>query len=213
MKTMYVFVDESGNFDFSDSGTRHFVLTAAFTTMPSNVGSKILQLKYQLLGAGFDLPFFHASENKQVVRDSLFSLLGREIELSAHSFWVRKDRLELTKKNSQQMYFEVGVCLAEKIVDVASESQDVDCLVLLFDKVLNPKDESKFRGGIKPILRKTNIPTKIYFHRVMTEPLSQVADYVAWANYVCLERLEHRPLASLSEKLIGSAEVQSMYLK
>lgn len=33
-KTLFVFVDESGNLDFSPSGTNHYVLAAVATTNP-----------------------------------------------------------------------------------------------------------------------------------------------------------------------------------
>jgi hypothetical protein len=212
-KTLYVFVDESGNFDFSDTGTRHFVLSAICTLEPTKCSTNIMKLKYGLLTLGFDLPYFHASENKQIIRDAFFEVISKQRRLKARSFWVLKSKIENSKLSSQQMYFELGAVLAETIVGLTSRSPKVTCVVLVFDKALNPKDESTFKAGIKPILRKTNIPTKIYFHRVLTEPLSQVADYVAWANYVKLERDEQRPFDTLSKNLRSAIEVTSMYLK
>lgn len=213
LKTLYVFVDESGNFDFSESGTRHFVLSATFALEPIKPATKIMRLKYELLSMGIDLPYFHASENKQNIRDAFFAVICKQRGIQAHSFWVRKSKIESSKLNSNQMYFELGAALAENIVAVTSRRANVKCVVLLLDKALNPRDESTFRSGIKPILRRTNIPTKIYFHRVLTEPLSQVADYIAWANYVKLERDEQRPFDVLPTKLRTATEVTSLYLK
>jgi len=48
-KTLYLFIDESGNFDFSSGGTKYFILTALSTTNPYSVGSSLLELRYQLL--------------------------------------------------------------------------------------------------------------------------------------------------------------------
>lgn len=211
MSTLFVFVDESGNFDFSGSGTQHFVLSATLTFTPLVSARRIMELKYNLLCAGHDLPYFHASENLQIIRNWFFELIRKQKKIQALSFWVQKSQIVPHKLNSQQMYFELGTALAEKIVETALRRSRVKGIVLVLDKTLNPKDERTFRAGIKPILRRTGIPTKIYFHRVLTEPLSQVADYIAWANYVYLERGETRPLDALPVRLRTSTEVWSLY--
>lgn len=37
MNTLYLFIDESGNFDFTESGTDHFILTILCTSEPEVV--------------------------------------------------------------------------------------------------------------------------------------------------------------------------------
>jgi len=37
MRTLYVFVDEAGNFDFSPTGTRWFMLAVLSTTEPAAI--------------------------------------------------------------------------------------------------------------------------------------------------------------------------------
>ncbi|MBI1982216.1 MAG: DUF3800 domain-containing protein, partial [Candidatus Levybacteria bacterium] len=81
MKNLYIFIDESGNFDFSKGGTRYFILTSLSTTDPYSIGSPLLQLRYVLLpnySGGKALEengYFHASEDDQSVRDSVFSTI------------------------------------------------------------------------------------------------------------------------------------------
>ena len=41
MKTLYVFIDESGNFDFSPSGTKYFILTTLTTIVPYDIGAPL----------------------------------------------------------------------------------------------------------------------------------------------------------------------------
>lgn len=51
--TLYVFIDESGNMDFSEKGTKHFVLAAVTTTNPLASSSILQSLKYKYLQENF----------------------------------------------------------------------------------------------------------------------------------------------------------------
>src|SRR3990167_2330869 len=81
MKTLYIFIDESGNFDFSQTGTKFFILTALSTVNPFDIGSPLLKLRYELLpnyscGSSMEeFGPFHASEDAQAVRNNVFAVL------------------------------------------------------------------------------------------------------------------------------------------
>ena len=47
--TLYIFIDESGNFDFSPTGTKYFALTSISTTSPLNDRLKMHAYRYKLL--------------------------------------------------------------------------------------------------------------------------------------------------------------------
>lgn len=76
-KTLFVFVDESGNLDFSPSGTNQYVLAAVATTDPLFSASELQKLKYEHLKSGdMDVEFFHASEDRQFVRDGVIATIN-----------------------------------------------------------------------------------------------------------------------------------------
>ncbi len=50
---------------------------------------------------------------------------------------------------------------------------------------------------VKPELKKTSKPFRIYFHSTMSDFNGQIADYAAWSLYVKLERNEPRPFNEL----------------
>lgn len=81
---LFIFLDESGNFDFSPKGTKHFVLTALSTTDPEDMAPELYRLKHELILTGQDIEYFHATEDRQVVRDRVFEILaGGTYELDA----------------------------------------------------------------------------------------------------------------------------------
>lgn len=75
MNTLYIFIDESGNFDFSTRGTRHLVMCAYSTNQPEKDTTEFQNLKYSLLSDGVEQECFHATEDLQKVRDSVFKLI------------------------------------------------------------------------------------------------------------------------------------------
>ena len=76
-RTIYLFIDESGNFDFSKKGTKFFVLTSLVTSSPSFKRYALLNLKYKLLKLGINQEYFHATEDKQFIRDKVFSISNK----------------------------------------------------------------------------------------------------------------------------------------
>ena len=75
MAIRYVFVDEAGNFDFSPHGSRYFTLTSIVLN-GCDIGQELAQLRRDLARRGMDLRNgFHATEDRQAVRDEVFRLL------------------------------------------------------------------------------------------------------------------------------------------
>ena len=110
MKTLYIFIDESGNFDFLPSGTKYFILTALSSVTPFSIGSPLLDLRYQLLpeyrcGANMEKNgYFHASEDIQSVRDMVFSILSSGEGVRVDSVIAQKNKANPCFINNQLNY-------------------------------------------------------------------------------------------------------------
>jgi hypothetical protein len=79
MSRVHVFADEAGNFDFSThrGASRYFILTTV-TMGDWRAGDALLNLRRQLAWEGIEQATddFHATEEKQVVRDRVFAALA-----------------------------------------------------------------------------------------------------------------------------------------
>ena len=208
-RTLYVFVDESGNFDFAGTGTRHFVMSAIFTTDPGKAAFQIHKLRYRLLENGIEAPYFHASEDEQRIRNLMFANIQKQ-KVKGYAFWVNKDYLQPKYTSPASLYLEFGIELAEYIVHFVRNKR-LSAVVIVFDKAVSPKEQRTFKTGLKPILRPANVPIHVFFHRFLAEPVGQIADYLSWANYVKLERQEVRPFSALPTDLKGSHELNYLY--
>src|SRR5690606_32720492 len=74
--SVYVFLDEGGNFDFSSKGTQYFVLSAIVKNRSFIEHALLAELKYDVLEETGDChEYFHATEDRQIVRDRVFRII------------------------------------------------------------------------------------------------------------------------------------------
>ena len=91
-ETLYIFIDESGNFDFTPTGTKYFVLTSVSTTTPLKERGRFLKLRYNLLEKGVDVEHFHATEDKQDVRDLVFGAIKEVDDIQIDAILAQKNK-------------------------------------------------------------------------------------------------------------------------
>lgn len=196
-QTLFIFLDESGNLDFSSTGTNHYVLAAVTATEPLVSSSKLQQLKYEMLNTGLDVEHFHASEDLQVIRDQVFPIINVLNNIKINYIFANKHFAHPKYHSSANFYALLGKTLLKYIFS-SNHLRDYGKVVIVFDKSLHKKDQKKFLKIVKPELKATGRPYAIYFHRTLSDFNGQIADYAAWAKYVSLERSEMRPLESLN---------------
>jgi len=197
---LYIFIDESGNFDFTSKGTSHFVLGGVATLNPTASAKDLNFLKYRLLRDGHDVLEFHASEDRQAIRNEVFPVLNSMNEIKAHVIFGNKHYLATSLQNPGGIYSLYGKAMVKYFIQVYS-AHVLTSITVVFDQTLTKKRRGQFEGVIKPELKNLNIPFNLYFHPMSTEVNGQVADYISWSKYVELERNELRPWRALSTKL------------
>ncbi len=196
-KTLYVFLDESGNLDFSNNGTKNYVLAAVVTENPLATSQELQDLKYEHLRGDIDTTYFHASEDKQAIRNDVIARLQRMSNtINVHYIHAQKNKTHPTLQNTPDFYGRLGTTLVKFIV--TWKTSNYDEVVIVFDKALTNKEQKAFLSQIKPELKKIGKPYHIYFHQTLLDFNGQIADYFAWAKYVSLERNELRPIQALS---------------
>lgn len=91
MTRTYIFADEAGNFDFSLNGSAYFIVTAVIMSDWSHCARAILEVRHELALSGAELlpEGFHATEDKQRVRDSVYNVIGDQ-SLFVHAVVLEK---------------------------------------------------------------------------------------------------------------------------
>lgn len=196
-KTLYVFVDESGNFDFTNKGTDHFVIAAVYTMDPCVSAAALQALKYELLAARSNQLEFHATENSRGTRARVAEVIrSQSPHIAVHTIYADKHYAHPKLHSSVAILSLFGTALA-RWLSLAVKG-NYDQIVLVFDSVLTGKQRDAFLKGVKPALKALHIPFHICFHPVKSDLNGQIADYFAWSMFRSLEANDPAPLRALA---------------
>lgn len=182
--SLYVFLDEGGNLDFSLSGTKFFTLTSVTKRRPFALDGHLLSLKYDLLEEGLELDRFHASEDRQHVRNRVFENIANNLEsLRIDCIVVEKRKTQPQLQTEETFYaLMLGYLLKHVFKNTSSErySQVIvttDTLPLKSKRVAFEKAIKKTLVAMLPPLTKY----KVLHHDSRSSMSLQVADYCNWA--------------------------------
>lgn len=175
-------------------------MASVMATSPIDSASRLNALKYELLAEGVDVSDFHATEDKQIVRDRVFPIIDALLNIRAHVIYGDKHLLAPGLQSPAGLYGLFG----KAIVKYALGSFAADSfaqVVIVFDQALSKKNQGAFMAAVKPDLKAIRKPFRIYFHQMKTDANGQIADYICWAKYVEIERNELRPWNSIATNL------------
>lgn len=186
-RPIYVFIDESGNLDFTVTGTDHFVLSAFITPDPIECGRALQELTYEFLGRGLEeqVPF-HAVNNSVGTRKRVLdALCGSDHHCRVHSIVADKHLAHPSKHAPEVFYGLVGRAMASYLLQMLPVG--FSPVVLMFDSALTGRLKGAFLKAIKPDLNRLGRPYRVVFRPVKHDVNGQIADFYAWATYRKLE--------------------------
>lgn len=183
MPRRFIFADEAGCFTFNrgHNVSRYFIVCTV--TMPScEVAANLLDLRREM--AWGKLPVkdhFHATEDKQAVRDAVFSMLAD------HKFRVQATIMEKSKaqpqvRESAQRFYQYG-WLYHFRHSLARYIKPDDELLIVAASVATKKRQRAFTDAVNDVVQQ-HLPRKQWataFWPCANDPCLQVADYCTWA--------------------------------
>ena len=193
--TLYLFLDESGNFDFSPSGTRYLVFTGLVTRDVVPTVIELHCLKHEAITRGEGLECFHAAEDRQWIRDGVFGIVSACSHLAVHTVIIEKARLNRALYDIRKFYPFVCQHLFAGIFAHEPPSS-FDHVVVFIDSIPVHRIREATLKGIKENLKNHLIPGQRYdilMHASKSHPYLQIVDYLSWAVYVKWTRAEQRP--------------------
>jgi hypothetical protein len=192
MKPLYIFVDESGNFDFSPGGTNYFLLTVLSTTEPTSIATPLLKLRYDLLpnyAGGSSLESegqFHATQDPQSVRNAVFNaLLTIGTNVRVDSVIVQKNKANpIFYKDHVCFYNRVGASALQYALKRATWQGYYSHVTLVFSSIFDKKKRGVLKQSFKSLIKRyATVPYALYFHDSKADLCNQAADYFGLAIY------------------------------
>jgi hypothetical protein len=229
-KTLYIFIDESGDFVFSNKGTNYFILTAVSTFNPLEKREEMMKVRYELLSDGFDLEYFHATEDKQVVRDKVYATLKNITNLEVDSVIAEKRKANFTlyhdlvidpkrtsgfniKRINVEEKFYKQICetllqyVLHRYINLRS-SVSVSKIVVIMDQCLTTKKREFVTKAIKTYIKnKFGLVPYTYFHSTKSDINSQIADYCCWAMKQKWDDKEMRPFNEIKSSVKSEFDI------
>jgi len=187
-RPLYVFVDESGNFDFSPSGTPYLVLTAVSCQRPFWWYPDAAVLRYDLLETAQapDVEYFHASEDRVPVRNAMFDLI------SSHAASIRVDSVVVEKRKAHpsvrgdRSFYPAHLTTLVRYVITGWGFHAVFPETLVFtDTIPHARKRKAIEGAVKATLKASlgGAAFRLFHHASRAHIGLQVADYCCWGIY------------------------------
>lgn len=207
--TLFIFLDESGNFDFSPSGSKFWSLTALCTVSPVEGRQTLIEFLYELAAAGGGQECFHATEDLQTVRDGVFERINK----LPSSFEIHSVVAEKCKAHPSVYQYSENRHGKKRIIIKGDKLYEIVCRTLLKYIFRRPTLKYRLAKRIVVVLSSifdksrhkalqvvlsdylkthTRVPFYIYFHATKADLNCQIADYCGWAIGIKWERREMR---------------------
>lgn len=199
-KYLYIFLDEGGNFDFSKNGTRFFVVTSLAKERPFEAYKELAELKYDLVEQGVHIESFHATEDKQAVRDKVFDIIERHLDgIRVDSVIVEKCKTDPALQEPVRFYSKMVGYLLRYVLGKFNLSDYREVLVFT-DSMPVERLKNAMQKAIKEVLSEMLPPTAQYrlFHHESKACLDlQIVDYCNWAIYRKHDRDDSRSYSKI----------------
>jgi hypothetical protein len=207
MNNLYVFIDVSGNYDFSLKGTKYVVLTSLICSDVSPGILEVYKLRHSIIEQGVNIEYFHASEDRQIVRDQVFNIINGLTNIRIDSLIIEKCMTAPSLRPLNRFYPR----MVEYLLKYPFNPKGID--IDKYEKVFIFIDRESSRASDRDALIKAlkislagllrSVPYTICMHSSASHPYLQIVDYCSWAIYVKHEKSEIRPYKKIY-KLIKS---------
>ena len=183
--TPYVFLDESGNFDFSEKGSTYFIVTAVTMRRPIEIDSALSEYRYERLDSGFDTEYFHCARDTSEVRRQVFDIIASyRSRLQIDCLVVDKAKVEVALRPMVRFYPKMVGLLLNRVIPRTSVG-DGRRIVVVTDRIPVKRTkravERNIREALSSSARRGVGGYDIHHHESRSHFGLQVADYCCWA--------------------------------
>jgi hypothetical protein len=209
MRRIYVFADESGNFDFSrqHGATKYFIL-CTLTAGDCRLGDELLKLRRELAWRGVGLNTeFHATTDTQAIRDEVFKVLQQ------HQFRVDATILEKAKakpsiRPTDERFYQMAWYLHMKYL-APRVVRERDELLVIGASVGTRKRRVGFHAAVTDVIQQVSPTTsfQVASWAGTSDPCLQAVDYCAWALQRKWEGNDDRSYRLIASKVRSEFEV------
>ncbi len=190
MQALYIFLDEGGNLDFSQNGTKYFSLTALTTTRDwASTYSALDDKKYSLIESchNTNQEYFHCCDDNKYIKNEVFEIIAANLRLSSarlDSIIIEKRKTSVDLQDEKHFYPKMLGCLLRYIFNTVDASCVKEIIVITDQLPLKRKKnaiEKAIKQNLAEMLQYSKIQYRIFHHSSKAHYGLQIADYCNWA--------------------------------
>jgi len=195
--TVYIFVDEAGDMDFSAKGSRHYMFNFLVKKRPFNLHEYISNYRYSLLernldpliGKRLDIEAFHAHKDNKYIKEELFNIISTfdKNSVQAYSYILEKPKVEPHKRKEKERFYIDNLNYSiQRLLDKLKIDKN---FIIITDRLPVQKNKGKQVGalkkGIKEYIKRNNLKIRydIFHHASASSANLQIVDYISWAIF------------------------------
>lgn len=113
--TIYIFVDEAGDMDFSLKGSKHYMFNFLIKNRPFNLHEYISNYRYSLLernldplnNTRIDIEYFHACNDNKHIKNELFNIISTfdKEKVKVYSYILEKSKVHPEKRQERDSFY------------------------------------------------------------------------------------------------------------
>lgn len=199
---IYIFSDEAGDFTFKDKpGASRYFIIGSVTMSDCGIGEELLALRRELAWKGISLEMFHATADKQDVRDQVFDIIRHSaLRVDATIFEKRKAQPHLA--TNAALFYKTAMFYHFRHV-VPRVSSRGDELAVVASKLQLKKKKGALHDAVRDVTNQVAVGRKFItaFTAANTDPCLQVADYATWAVQRFFEMGDDRSFRLIQDKV------------
>ena len=147
---LFLYLDESGTYVFSKNGSEYLIFTALATNNPYALQHRLCELEKKLRKdnkLASDSEYFHATEDKQIVRDEVFDVLKSSDDFTIDSIIVEKCKTNPTLYEPTRLYKKIYHYLLNYVFQ---RHQEVEKILIFVDAPPVRNKRHAFEKGVLP---------------------------------------------------------------
>ena len=230
--TTYIFVDESGDMDFTQRGSKYYLFNFLVKKRPFKLHEHISSYRYELLEKNLDplinsrinIEYFHANKDNKHIKNEMFNIISTfdNNDVKVYSYILEKEKVSPNKRKSKEhFYIDNLIYSIGKLLEKLKLNTN---FVIITDNLPvennKKKQEKALKLGVHNYIKEHNLHLRydIFHHCSASSVNLQIIDYIGWGinrKYEHNDDIYYKKIAKyiLSEDIVTKNRKKKYYEK